>query len=67
MEGETMLLPEWNDKNGIENLGDRDASVKRALVRLQLENQRLKNLVVTLTKTVLDNVVTNAANKKNRE
>jgi hypothetical protein len=64
MEADTMVLPEEQDnKNNIENFGDRNASLKRALVRLQIENQRLKNLVVALSKTVLDNVVSNAANK----
>jgi hypothetical protein len=64
LEGDTMVLPEQDNKNSIENFGDRDASLKRALVRLQIENQRLKNLVVTLSKTILDNVVSNAANKE---
>jgi hypothetical protein len=64
MEGDTMVLPEQDNKNNIENFGDRDASLKRAIVRLQIENQRLKNLVVKLSKTVLDNVVSNAAKKK---
>jgi hypothetical protein len=59
-----MVLPEQDSRNTIENFGDRDASLKRAIVRLQIENQRLKNLVVTLSKTLLDNVVSNAANKK---
>ena len=59
-----MVLPEQDNKNSIENFGDRDASLKRAIVRLQIENQRLKNLVVTLSKTILDNVVSNAANKE---
>jgi hypothetical protein len=63
MEGDTMVLPEQDNKNNIENFGDRDASLKRAIVRLQIENQRLKNLVVKLSKTVLDNVVSNAAKK----
>jgi hypothetical protein len=58
-----MVLPEQDNKNNIENFGDRDASLKRAIVRLQIENQRLKNLVVKLSKTVLDNVVSNAAKK----
>jgi hypothetical protein len=67
MEGDTMGLPEQGNKNSIENFGDRDASLKRALVRLQLENQRLRSLVVTLTKTVLDNVVNNATNKNKHD
>jgi len=62
-----MGVPEQDKKNSIEYFGDRDASLKRALVRLQVENQRLKNLVVTLSKTVLDNVVSNAASKNKRD
>jgi hypothetical protein len=58
-----MVRPEIDNESDIENLSDRDASLKRALVSLQLENQRLKTLVVTLTKTVLENVVSNATNK----
>jgi hypothetical protein len=59
-----MALPEQDNKNPIENFRDRDASLKRSLVRLQIENQRLKNLVVTLSKTLLNNVVNNATDKK---
>ena len=58
-----MVRPEIDNESDIENLSDRDASLKRALVSLQLENQRLRTLVVTLTKTVLENVVSNATNK----
>ena len=61
-----MVRPEMDNESEIEDLSDRDASLRRALVRLQLENQRLKTLVVTLTKTVLDNVVRNATNKDKR-
>jgi hypothetical protein len=60
-----MVRPEIDNESDIENLSDRDASLKRALVSLQLENQRLRALVVTLTKTVLENVVSNATNKNN--
>lgn len=37
---------------------DRDASMKRALLRLTHENQRLKALVVSLSELVIKNVVT---------
>ena len=60
-----MVRPEIDNESDIENLSDRDASLKRALVSLQLENRRLRALVVTLTKTVLENVVSNATNKNN--
>jgi hypothetical protein len=62
-----MARPEIDNESEIEDLSDRDASLKRALVRLQIENQRLKTLVVALTKTVLDNVVSNAPNKNKRD
>lgn len=61
-----MVRPEIDNESDIKKLSDHDASLRRALFRLQLENQRLKTLVVTLTKTVLDNVVSNAANKNKR-
>jgi hypothetical protein len=64
--GHTMVRPEIDNESEIEELSDRDASLRRTLVRLQLENQRLKTLVVTLTKTVLDNVVRNATYKDKR-
>ncbi len=60
-----MVRPEIDNESDIENLSDRNASLKRALVSLQLENQRLRALVVTLTKTVLENVVSNATTKNN--
>jgi hypothetical protein len=62
-----MARPEIDNESEIEDLSDRDASLKRALVRLQIENQRLKTLVVALTKTVLDNIVSNATNKNKRD
>jgi hypothetical protein len=57
-----MVRPEIDNESDIE-LSDRDASLKRVRVSLQSENQRLRTLVVTLTKTVLENVVSNATNK----
>ena len=62
-----MVRPDQDTEGEIDNSGARDVSLKRALVRLQLENQRLKNLVVTLSKTVLDNVARNAANNHKRD
>lgn len=43
---------------------DRDASIKRALIRLKDENERLKALVVSLSKLVIENGVGKKTDKK---
>jgi hypothetical protein len=65
--GQHDKRPEVDNQNDIETQSDRDASLRRALLGLQLENERLKALVVTLTNTVPDNVLSNIANKNKRD
>ena len=52
-----MPRPKEDDEQGIPVPYDRDASTRRALVRLTDENQRLKALVVSLSELVIKNVV----------
>jgi hypothetical protein len=53
------VMPRLGQENegGIRHLYDRDASMKKAILRLTHENQRLKALVVTLSELVIKNVV----------
>ena len=46
-----------DDEQDIPEPYDRDASTRRALVRLIHENRRLKALVVSLSELVIKNVV----------
>lgn len=54
-------------EGSIRHLYDRDASMKKSIIRLTHENQRLKALVVSLSELVIKNVAaTNPAENKSK-
>jgi hypothetical protein len=58
-----MPRPKEDEEQGIPVPYDRDASTRRALVRLTDENQRLKALVVSLSELVIKNIVGTQSDK----